>query len=263
MPNRGIDGVRASGTSGRFGVTENFFDRLGPAFTPITATGGTVSDVTISGRAYRLHTFTSVGSSTFTVTDAGTDKTVEYLIVGGGGSGARGQSGASYGGGGAGGGVQRDSIVVAPGSYTVVVGAGTSVQNSFGAGLNGTASSFDAITADAGLGATNGVASSQYAVVRTSRPNLFGGGSGGGGFENAASTGGRGFQTNITGTTTALGGGGGGHNGSGFDGGGSGSGGSATANTGGGGGGGSPAGSVAGGAGGSGIVILRYPLEAA
>jgi hypothetical protein len=53
----------------------------------VRATGGTVYDVDVDGTTYRVHVFTTTGSSTFTVTRAGT---VEYLIVAGGGGGAGG-----------------------------------------------------------------------------------------------------------------------------------------------------------------------------
>lgn len=92
------------------------------SFTPITATGGTVTDV----GDYRIHTFTSVGTSTFIITNTGTDGTVEYLIVGGGGAGGGGLGG----GGGAGGMIDStiDSnlspIQVTTQSYSIVVGAG-------------------------------------------------------------------------------------------------------------------------------------------
>ena len=55
---------------------------LAEPFTPVSATGGTTTDVTVGGTDYRIHEFTSDG--TFTVT-AGGD--VDILLVGGGGSG--------------------------------------------------------------------------------------------------------------------------------------------------------------------------------
>ena len=60
------------------------------------ATGGTVTDTVIGGIPYRVHSFTTTGSSTFTVTRTGE---VEYLILAGGGGGG----GVIAGGGGAGG----------------------------------------------------------------------------------------------------------------------------------------------------------------
>ena len=68
------------------------------AYTPTAATGGSTADVTISGRSYRVHTFTSSG--TFAVTTAGTEAEVEFVLVAGGGTGGNQKHG---GGGGAGG----------------------------------------------------------------------------------------------------------------------------------------------------------------
>ena len=65
------------------------------SFSPITATGGTVYDITIDGASYRVHEFTS-GTSTFTVSSLGTGlhpfspgnsaNSIEYLVVAGGGA---------------------------------------------------------------------------------------------------------------------------------------------------------------------------------
>ena len=49
---------------------------------PMTATGGTVTTSN-----FKVHTFTSSG--TFTVSDAGSGVTVDYLIIAGGAGGAR------------------------------------------------------------------------------------------------------------------------------------------------------------------------------
>jgi hypothetical protein len=51
---------------------------------PVVATGGAIT--TTPDGLYRVHTFTTVGTSTFTVT-GGTLSNVEYLVVGGGGGG--------------------------------------------------------------------------------------------------------------------------------------------------------------------------------
>ena len=55
----------------------------GSSFTPISATGGTITDTTIGGRAWRYHTFTASGN--FVVSSLGTDPNVSYLAVGSGG----------------------------------------------------------------------------------------------------------------------------------------------------------------------------------
>ena len=90
------------------------------SFAPIQATGGTVTDLNIGGVNYRYHAFTSVGTSTFTVTDAGTDPEVDVLVVAGGGGGG----GVIGGGGGAGGLVFFEEIEPIIGNYTVTVGNG-------------------------------------------------------------------------------------------------------------------------------------------
>ena len=51
-----------------------------PAPLPISAVGGTIS----YADGYKIHTFTTTGPNTFTVTSGGT---IEYLVVAGGGSG--------------------------------------------------------------------------------------------------------------------------------------------------------------------------------
>jgi hypothetical protein len=263
MSNRGFLGVRAPNFSGRFSARDAYLDSRGAFFVPITATGGTISDITVDGRAYRMHKYTSTGTSSFVVTDAGTDKTVEYLVVSGGGSGVRGQSGGFYGMGGTGGGVRRDSMVVSATSYTVIVGTGGATDTDYGNGNNGGTSTFGSITAELGQGGINSGVSSDCGDNRKNTPNTRGSGSGGGGYKNGGANGGYGTASNIEGTLKYYAGGGAGWSGSGRDGGGNGPSGAGTANTGGGGAGGSPTGNTNGGAGGSGIVIIRYPLEAA
>ena len=87
----------------------------------ISATGGSVSTITQNGVSYRVHEFTSTGTSSFNIVSG--SGTVEYLIVAGGGGGGK-QNGA---GGGAGG-VVKGSIYLAPESYpqsyTIEVGDG-------------------------------------------------------------------------------------------------------------------------------------------
>ena len=89
------------------------------------ATGGTVTDITHGGVDYRVHTFTSVGSSTFTVTRGGP---VEFLIVAGGGGGGGDQAVTTanwYSGSGAGaGGLLTGTTTVTPQTYTITVGNG-------------------------------------------------------------------------------------------------------------------------------------------
>lgn len=89
-------------------------------FRPIRATGGVESTINESGILYKLHVFTTVGSDTFSVLDAGSDGQTEVLVVAGGGGG-----GMDMGGGGGGGGVIYTRYIVKPGeSIAVTVGAG-------------------------------------------------------------------------------------------------------------------------------------------
>ena len=101
---------------------------------PVTtvATGGTSTTTTVVGdTTYRIHTFSTVGTSTFTLTTAGNLGPIEYLIVAGGGSGATGDSGNDGGsGGGAGGVIHGSTTTLTPTNYSIVVGAG-------GPGING------------------------------------------------------------------------------------------------------------------------------
>jgi hypothetical protein len=100
----------------------------------ILATGGTTFEYNLDGKKYRSHTFTSVGNSTFTVTELGSTPEVnvlDYLIIGGGGGG-----GSFYyaGGGGAGGYLStvnptpnnspKAKIIPTLSSYTITVGNG-------------------------------------------------------------------------------------------------------------------------------------------
>ena len=81
----------------------------------ISLAGSTGGVITTAG-GYRIHTFTTAGSSTFTASAPGT---VEYLIVGGGGGG-----GQNAGAGGGAGGLLSGSTLVDSRNYTIVVGDG-------------------------------------------------------------------------------------------------------------------------------------------
>ena len=64
----------------------------------LTATGGVVSNYTVSGSIYRAHVFTSSG--TFDVSEIGDyGSDVEYLVVAGGGGGGASQGGGAGAGG--------------------------------------------------------------------------------------------------------------------------------------------------------------------
>jgi len=132
---------------------------------PISATGGTVSDVTIGGVDYRIHAFTSTGTSTFEVVSLGTTGgEVDVLVVAGGGGGGR-----RHGAGGGGGGVVFEQVNISAGSFNVVVGQGG--QGGAGADRGGN-SEFDNLTALGGGGGHSYDGTAQFNAD---------GGSGGGG----------------------------------------------------------------------------------
>jgi len=195
-------------TDGRFGTFPEFqkdfyfvaeafdtsnFRLQATAYSPHSATGGTVSTISMDGVEYTVHTFTSNG--TFTVTGSGSEADIDYLIIGGGGPGAGGLGA----GGGAGGMIdsttdsQLNRIALAAGDYPVVVGnggvgvLGGSGQRSPGVGSNGQNSSF------ANLVALGGGAAGQHREIRAT--GLAGGSGGGGGSGNNGSrSGGAGLQ---------------------------------------------------------------------
>ena len=252
-------------------------------WSPTVATGGTVTDISQSGRTWRVHTFT--GNGTFTVTSVGTEPALQYLVQAGGGGGGR------YSGGGGGGGlVQTGEASVSAWnasvrSFTVTIGGGgasdstnggnSTIQDVFTSSGGGrSVSNVGGFSGGCGGGRQYNFAQTGSGIAGPPRQG-FDGGYGGGGTAAAASTGntvgGAGRSTTIRGTTEHFGGGGGssgygtglGSGGGGIGGGGNGSmGGSSAvhgaANTGGGGA--SQVNSPFGGNGGSGIVIIRYPI---
>jgi hypothetical protein len=210
----------------------------------VVATGGTISDITVGDKTYRVHTFTTNG--TFTIETGGT---VEYLVVGAGGAGGSGFYGSGFepgisgyyiGNGGDAGQMLTGSLQINAQELSVVVGSATTG--------NGNASSFSSITASGGLakgssrtpidgvgaaGTINGLQSSidgttKYYAGGGARGGGYLGGLGGGGRSYAGWSGGNG-QVN-----TGGGGGGGQRDSSGF--------------------------TKSGGVGGSGIVIVRYQI---
>jgi len=158
----------------------------------ITATGGTITDITDGGIDYRVHTFTSSG--TFEVTSGSGE--VEYLVVAGGGAG-----GSSHGGGGGSGGLlQGTQFSVSEQSYPITVGAGAPENETINSkGSNGSDSVFDSFTAVGGGGGAH----------RTEPAGLNGGSGGGaGGSGTGTSPGGDGVagQGNDGGVDTPGGG---------------------------------------------------------
>ena len=264
---------------------------------PAKGSGGTETVIELNGKYYRVHSFTTVGNSTFTVERGGE---VEYLIVAGGGGGGKEQNiGNNYGGAGGGGagGLLLGSIIATYQAYAITVGAGgtgaTTIASPDGAdGENSSALGQTAIGGGGGggwqrpgrPGGSGGGGGSNSGATRYSggsgtsgqgfagAENWFvsgiysGGGSGGGATEpgkNRDTTqlvnnpGGSGLTTNFNGTTTTYATGGLGTYGGGTN---QYGGSSGATNTGNGGDGGSY---INAGNGGSGIVIVRYRIPKA
>jgi len=117
-----------------------------PAFA--SAAGGTVTEITVDDKIYRVHTFT--GNGTLTVETGGE---IEYLIVGAGGAGA-GSTG--NGGGGNGGQMITGSANKEAQSYNVVVGGtGTGATSSL-FGVSATGGANGSGVSD-GVGASGGI----------------------------------------------------------------------------------------------------------
>jgi hypothetical protein len=180
------------------------------------ATGGTIKAVTIGADIFCRHTFTTVGSSTFTVRDSRISR-VDYLVVAGGGGGADRVSG---GGGGAGGVVSNlkpggtnssGALVTANTPISVVVGAGGAggqvVATNTIVSEQGGNSSFGSLP-----NAVGGGPGGRYAEDSLSR--LAGGSGGGSGrhlnTSNSSATSGQGNSGGRGSGTTGGGGGGGG-----------------------------------------------------
>ena len=166
-----------------------------PCAQAVLATGGTVINYQLGGTNWAAHIFTTVGTTSLTVSFGGN---VEVLVVAGGGGGGR-----FAGGGGAGGLIYSNVFGVLAGSHTVIVGdggAGSSVNYTVGA--TGANSSFDAMTAYGGGGGGSREPSAPY-----SGQNGTAGGSGGGGSPaNAAPQGLGGSATSMQGYAGGNGG---------------------------------------------------------
>jgi hypothetical protein len=122
----------------------------------VFGSGGTVSYFTSGSQFYKLHTFVTPGTNTFTLNNLSSVgyNTFELLLVGGGGAGGGCGVTPGAGGGGAGGQVYYStSSALTPQEYTVVVGAGgTGV--SAGTGGSGANSTGFGLTALGGGGGT-------------------------------------------------------------------------------------------------------------
>jgi hypothetical protein len=183
---------------------------------PVEATGGSISDITIDGDGYRVHVFTSTGSSTFGVQSLGniTDD-FDYLIVAGGGGGGGSAGGGASGAGGGAGGLLNGITTLTIQDYSVVVGTGGSSTGSDsdvrgGDGANSTAFGLTSIGGGGGgsrepgngQGATGGSGGGEGSQNTTS-PG-FGLGTSGQGNNGGAN----GFSGNVSADNASGGGGG-------------------------------------------------------
>jgi hypothetical protein len=152
-------------------------------FSPTVATGGVISEPVINGRTYRVHTFTTVGSSNFVVSSVGTSAAIDYLIVGGGGGG-----GGEAGGGGGAGGLIYGTLTATATTYPITVGGGGATYPILGE-VDGQSSSPGGNSTFAGftaLGGGRGGSFNNGAVTAIS--NGAAGGSGGGGASTSTSS---------------------------------------------------------------------------
>lgn len=146
------------GRSGRWGTHDQY---RGLPFQEVIAFGGsTTEDVAINNIFYRQHTFTNVGSNTFSIQSLGTsDNTIfEIELLGAGGGGGTGNGQWAYGGGG--GGYLKVTKNFSVGDHTVVVGSNgvqqTSCNNAtWSTGGKGGDSSIDTIIAGGGYGGSS------------------------------------------------------------------------------------------------------------
>ena len=143
--------------------------------------GGTIT--TVAGQ--RIHTFTTVGTTSITFL---VPVTAQVLVVAGGGGGG-GNNGSANGGGGGGAGeyYYSASYSIAAGTYTVTVGAGgTGGVASTSDGTDGGASVFGSLSANGGGGGSTG---------SNQNPGRPGGSGGGCGRTGNATTGGASVKT--------------------------------------------------------------------
>ena len=169
-------GSRTTGRGGSGLVVIKYPISPVPEFKVMQATGGDqVFNVVDPDGAWRVHKFTTPGSSSFNVTEPGSHG-IEFLVVGGGGAGGNGVTTNANGGGGGGGVVHSTSYnITGAGNIPVFVGAGGtgSVFQRDTNGDEGQDSSFDTIFIGRGGGGGGGRGSGGSLNATT-------GGSGGG-----------------------------------------------------------------------------------
>jgi hypothetical protein len=188
----------------------------------MSATGGSVTN---SG-SYRIHSFTNIGATTFTVAST---ITIDYIVVAGGGSG-----GVGRGGGGGAGGVLAGTTTLTAGNYTITVGGGGDSVFNDNQGNDGGSSSIGTLIVATGgggggswinyggrNGGSGGGASARLPVDggsgiagqgfagSTRLDGTTGGGGGGAGAVASGRDGAIGITSTLTGTTRYYAGGGG------------------------------------------------------
>ena len=173
----GGDGTRAGGS----GIAVLRYATTAAAPVAPVATGGTITSATDGDTTFRIHTFTTAGSSSFVVTNPGNLGPAEYMVIAGGGGGG------ALGGGGGAGGYLTGTVVLAAQTYPIVVGLGGTGADASGIGQNGGNSSAFGVTAIGGGGAGSHAGGFSSTGGQA-------GGSGGGGGDNgdAGGTGGAG-----------------------------------------------------------------------
>lgn len=188
----------------------------------IVATGGSISTITDGGVSYKLHSFTSTGSSTFTITSAEPGAECEILLIGGGGGGQSGYGpGARAGGGGGGGGVVLSRFDAVPDTYSIQVATqvpdsnGSNYLADWSSGIRDTSGSMNIGAAwgggggygDGGSGGGRNYEqnSNGHAIFGQGYPGSTSGYAGGGaGGAGSGNTGGPGVTLTFTGTPTIF-----------------------------------------------------------
>jgi len=203
------------------------YELSGSIFSPTSATGGVIGTYTSAGITYRTHTFSTVGSTNFVVSAAGSTPAARYLIVAGGGGGGNGTGSGYEAGGGGAGGLLQGSVNLTATTYPIVVGNGgaaaTNGQNSsafgltaVGGGAGGSSPGGGAAGGSGGGGAHSntaagaGTASQGFAGGQPGQGSSGGGGGGAGeaGNTDGLGEGGDGLGSNISGNTVFYAGGG-------------------------------------------------------
>lgn len=163
------------------------------------AAGGTITDVTIGSDTYRIHAFTTVGTSTLVLPE--TRECDVLLVAGGGGGGGVTGTGAS-GGGGAGGLVFNTFSALQGQQYTITVGdGGTAGGDALENGGNGGNTTGFGLTAKGGGG---GGGSSDGDLWLAGSAGGSGGGGGGGDTKTADGGNGPGGASTQPGTNSGV-----------------------------------------------------------